>query len=199
MDNIKKRGFTYHARQRLYERSSFTISDFYYRLKSGKTILIGLEDKKYKEHRLVYSPKDNQYFIFVHDTKTDEIITFLPFDYHNAWRVSDSLLQEAKDLADGIVKTAQIQEIKQDAVPVSTWLKIVYLFNGEEFPVFKKIKKYENFHFRKLDEAILEKIENKLVNMPRHTLMKISRLEVTDKGKNNLVVPASLIEKYYKL
>jgi len=83
-----------HASIRIYERCSLNNYEIASKLKNDKYYPIGMEGNR--QHRLIYSEPDCEFFVLVYDIKTDEAITILPLDYHNRWKLSESVLEVAK-------------------------------------------------------------------------------------------------------
>jgi len=90
---------TKHAVFRLRERCDLTIRDLINLIVNKQYIPLGTDGNR--EHVLIYSIVDEEYFTIIKDEKTKEIITILPPEYHNniSWMIDIDTLEEAKNLA----------------------------------------------------------------------------------------------------
>jgi hypothetical protein len=88
--------FTKHAKFRLDERFNLTEQDILKKLDCEQYIPLGKD--KQRQHLLIYSLQDNKAIVLVHNTNTNEIITALPENYHNKWKISEQILFEIKEL-----------------------------------------------------------------------------------------------------
>lgn len=93
--------FTEHAFERVEERLHLTHDDVARVLNEGKYVPLGKDGSSNRLHKLFYSEPDSFWFVAVQDEKTDEIVTILPVDYHNRWRVSGDALRSARAKALG--------------------------------------------------------------------------------------------------
>lgn len=91
--------FRRHAIKRIRERLNISPEQVRDLLEQNKDVPIGVHGKTKLTHRLFYSKPDNNFFVAVHDLLTNEIITVLYFNYHNAWSISMHARDMAKDLA----------------------------------------------------------------------------------------------------
>lgn len=98
-----KHTLTQHAIERIAERSITSPDTTLDMIDNRFYVPIGCDTGSNKSHELLYIPDDNTWFIAVRDTKTFEIITFLPVDYHEnlAWKISFDALECARRLSCG--------------------------------------------------------------------------------------------------
>lgn len=89
-----------HAYQRVRGRLSLLPHEVRAILDLDKTVLVGNDGSKY--HRLFYSLPDQMAFIAVQDMENGEVITILPPDYHNRWRVSTQNILVARNIILGL-------------------------------------------------------------------------------------------------
>ena len=92
---------TYHARERLNQRSCETLESLSELIRSEKYLKIGWESGSNREHLLFFSTLDAIWHVLIIDVKTKEIITILPVDFHEnvSWKISDETLEDARHLA----------------------------------------------------------------------------------------------------
>lgn len=90
--------FTKHASSQLFDRTRTTRGFVKEVIEKNLCILIGEERGTPRRHYLFYSHEDDCCFVAVIDDQTKEIITVLPTDYHNRWRISPEAQVMAKDL-----------------------------------------------------------------------------------------------------
>ena len=92
---------TFHATERLHQRSCETLESLREIICGEKYIRIGQETGSNREHFLFFSLPDDIWHILIMDVKTKEIITVLPVDFHEniSWKVSQETLEKAKRLA----------------------------------------------------------------------------------------------------
>ena len=83
--------FTKHAACRLTERTSLEIENFIDLINKGLYINLGSKPGIHKQHLLIYSDIDNEFFVAIIDSYCGSIITVLTLDYHEmlAWRVPE--------------------------------------------------------------------------------------------------------------
>jgi hypothetical protein len=81
---------------RLNERLSLCAKEVSSLIQENKAIPIGQEKRRI--HYLLFSQPDQECFVAVLDEKTREIITILPIDYHNRWKISLELVLQAQGL-----------------------------------------------------------------------------------------------------
>ena len=118
--------FSRNAFSRVLERLSLTPEEVKTILDEGRCLPIGSENIK-REHILFYSEPDNFYFVAVFDVETGTIITILPVDYHNKWRVPESSLNMAKRLLkDSNASLVEVEKVHVDAPPSVFRLKCIY-------------------------------------------------------------------------
>lgn len=93
--------FTAHAVERISERCQTPVPEILTRMDKGHSITTGQEVSSHRVHDLLYLPADEQWFVLVKDTRSREIITFLPFDYHEncGWIISQEAMDMAKNSA----------------------------------------------------------------------------------------------------
>lgn len=88
--------FTRHAIAKLRERSCLQPWEVKQYLGEDKMIAVGRDGNRV--HYVFFSHADNQHFAMILDEKTQDVITFLPLDYHLnlAWAVSDEVLAQTR-------------------------------------------------------------------------------------------------------
>jgi hypothetical protein len=104
-----------HARRQLEDRTSLTESAFIQLIENDVGVPIGKEKGTYKAHILLYCNIEKLWFIAVIDEKACEVITILPPDYHNRWKVSTEamLLAEKKaQMFEPVTHTPQTVPLK---------------------------------------------------------------------------------------
>lgn len=87
--------FSSHASYQLHSRSTMSRSDVLSLLDKDLYIPVG-QDKNHR-HLVIYSIKDNEHYVIVHDEKNLEIITFLYVDYNNKFVIFTEPLKEIKE------------------------------------------------------------------------------------------------------
>ena len=98
-NNIKKPRCLTHALDKIFERSSLTPGIITGIIANGLTIPIGHETGSNRRHLLFYSMYDEKCFVAVYDQKMSLVITLLPVNYHNRWRIDPETEIKAKELA----------------------------------------------------------------------------------------------------
>ncbi len=91
--------FSKHAFDRVRERlglSSFQVKELF---ETYKTVPLGIEKKSNRSHDLFFSVNDNACFVAVRDNVDGTIVTIVPAEWHNRWRISIEAMTEAKRLA----------------------------------------------------------------------------------------------------
>lgn len=88
--------FTKHAFARVRERLSIIQEEISRFIEDGQTVNVGTEPGTTRDHLLFYSQPDNYYFVVVYDRVNSVVVTILPIDFHNAWRISDDAQKEAR-------------------------------------------------------------------------------------------------------
>lgn len=88
--------FTRHGKRRLNERIALCEAEVRKLIQENKAIPLGRE--KSRIHYMFFSEPDQECFVVVLDYQTREVITILPIDYHNRWRISLDLVMQARDL-----------------------------------------------------------------------------------------------------
>lgn len=99
----------HHCTVRICQRCVTRLNDILKWIDEEKFIPLGYERGTDRSHELMYLPLDNFWFVLVRDIKKHELITFLPIDYHNRWRIS----QEAKDMAKSLMESPEIKKVKE--------------------------------------------------------------------------------------
>ena len=91
--------FTVHAQNlRMPERTLLTPSDLQFLIHNNLFVRIGLDPKKKKKcYYMVYSKLDNDFYIFVVDEVTNDVITVLYFDYFRRFMVDVTLKEPLRD------------------------------------------------------------------------------------------------------
>ncbi|PCI29401.1 hypothetical protein COB55_02215 [Candidatus Wolfebacteria bacterium] len=93
-----KTSFTKHALRRVSERLSLSEEDIGIILDSNRVHPVGRDRGSSRVHKLFYSTLDDLCFVAIQDEETGKVITVLPIDYHNRWRISLEVQQQARDL-----------------------------------------------------------------------------------------------------
>ncbi len=140
--------FTRHAFERINgteeieKRLNLTEQEIADLIDSESTIPLGREKgKKDRLHLLFYSHIDELAFVAVFDDKTREVITILPIDYHNRWRISGGTIQQAREL-----EMARINPEKKEKVkPIQAQAK--FELPLEIYPDLEQVRKMQ-FEFR---------------------------------------------------
>lgn len=88
---------TYHATQRLAERTALSEDDLFRLLDNRRCVIVGIEPYTNRLHKLIYSEEDKSHFVAIQDAATGEVITILPLDYHEnlAWKITNEKLKMA--------------------------------------------------------------------------------------------------------
>jgi hypothetical protein len=108
--------FSNHASIRLFERLQLTESQILDDIQKEFYVPIGNDNQR--RHLLMYSELDDKPFVAVLNTNTDEIVTILLDNYHNAWRISEETLFDVKNIKDkNIQKDCYSENIKPDYIP----------------------------------------------------------------------------------
>lgn len=79
------------------------------------TVTLGRERNRY--HKLFYSEVDQDWFVAICDERTREVVTILPYDYHNRWMISQEAMDDARNIAES-GKKKDIQENYIEDIPV---------------------------------------------------------------------------------
>lgn len=87
--------FSKHAIEQLHSRSLMNKSDLLSLLDKELYVPVGID--KNHVHLVVYSIKDDNNFVIVHDEKNLEIITFLPLEYNNKFVIFNEPVKESKE------------------------------------------------------------------------------------------------------
>ena len=90
---------TNHAFIRCQQRLSLSIREIFTIVDREEYIVVGKD--KQREHRLFWSYKDDDYFILIQDINTNEIITILPYNYHElcSFKIDSDLLSKVKNIS----------------------------------------------------------------------------------------------------
>lgn len=126
-----KSGFSYlshHAELRLRERSKLQKGELLAVLNTDSFINLGCEIGFYKQHCLLFSSIDNQYYVAVQDTKSGKVVTFLPLEYHLqlSWKLKETYLT----IDDEVLRRAKLiakYPLTQTDSPTKISLKIRYI------------------------------------------------------------------------
>jgi len=95
---MKQLHYSDHAFDRVKERLSLTDTDVLKILEKELYVLVGDETGSNRRHCLFYSYPDSCCFVAIQDKKDGTIITVLPVNYHNRWKVSLETEQAAEQL-----------------------------------------------------------------------------------------------------
>lgn len=85
---------TKHAAIKISDRTHLSQGEMQSMLAEGKYYPVGIDGKKEHIHKIIYSPKDDQLFVVVEDHNNHDIITLLPLDYHNSWKLDIETLDK---------------------------------------------------------------------------------------------------------
>ncbi|MBI2030231.1 hypothetical protein HYT05_01270 [Candidatus Kaiserbacteria bacterium] len=88
--------FTEHAFGRVDERLHLSHEEVAQLLDNDTCVPLGKDGPSNRGHKLFYSEPDSFWFVAVQDEATGEVITVLPVDYHNRWKVSGDALSLAR-------------------------------------------------------------------------------------------------------
>ena len=105
------RTFRKHALDRVLERLHMEPRDVLHMINWDFVVLLGEEGDKV--HKLFYSEVDQNWFVAISDEETKEIVTVLPYDYHNRWRIAPGALEQARKVA---TKGCKKEEAKQNPI-----------------------------------------------------------------------------------
>jgi hypothetical protein len=111
--------FTRHALIRVFERLHLSEKEIAQILDSHICVLLGRDGDSTKVHKLFFSRLDNSWFVAVLDESNNEVLTILPSDYHNRWRISSDALDQARALVQGGKKTSGLVERLMPGVALS--------------------------------------------------------------------------------
>lgn len=95
---------TRHAKQRIEERTTLNKEELTIILKRKLYVNLGTKPGLHKTHLLVYSVKDDGYFVLVQDINNGDVITIWTEEYHNnlAMKITDEHKQKAKSLMENL-------------------------------------------------------------------------------------------------
>ena len=99
--------FTRHATDRVLGRLTLTFEEVSHILEKEQYVLIGRDRDSSRVHKLFYSELDSFWFVAIQDEADGMVVTILPIDYHNRWRIADETLQQARMLREGPPKPPQ--------------------------------------------------------------------------------------------
>lgn len=149
-----------HAYIRFQERSCLPFKVMQGILLNEQYVPIGKETGKSREHILFYSIRDQYHYIIVRDYKTNEVITFLPYEYHQnlAWKISQETLDEAQKIAHKPHRQKESKVIdqpieKEPTVKPKKKYDVVCIYWDNKFKSnsFKMGKYYEHILFEEVD------------------------------------------------
>lgn len=106
------RRFTEHAMERVEERLRMEPRDILNVLNWDLAVTIGRENNRY--HKLFFSEVDQDWFVAICDERTREVVTVLPYDYHNRWVISQGAMDEAREIAESGKKKDIIESFVED-------------------------------------------------------------------------------------
>ncbi|MFA5020618.1 MAG: hypothetical protein WC517_00975 [Patescibacteria group bacterium] len=92
---------THHARDQLEARSELSQEELLLILDQDLVVLIGQEPGTTHYHKVFYSRPDGNYFVVIQDNENGDVITILPPDYHNRWKISPETFVAARRLITG--------------------------------------------------------------------------------------------------
>ena len=95
---------TRHAKQRIKQRTTFGKEELTIILKRKLYVNLGTKPGLHKAHLLVYSVKDDGYFVLVQDINNGDIITIWPEEYQNnlSIKITDADKQKVKELMENL-------------------------------------------------------------------------------------------------
>ena len=140
-----RNGFTClskHARLRLNERSNLLESQLINMLNTDSFINLGCEIGFYRQHCLLFSIIDGQYYVAVQDENSGKVITFLLLEYH--LQLSWKLDKAYSTIDEEVLRRAQVlakYSLTQADLPCKISLKIRYV-DSEDILKIKVIKKF---------------------------------------------------------
>jgi hypothetical protein len=134
---------THHAQCRLYQRTNITDVALRKILDRNAYISLGMEIVFDREHCLFYSQADNECFVAVQDSKTGEVITVLPIEYHKtlSWKIDKKLYYE---IDEELLRRSEVlakYNVDPDSMAIQMSLKIRYL-NSKDAISTKTLKKF---------------------------------------------------------
>jgi hypothetical protein len=119
-----KARFTVHSFRQASKRLNLDPQEVKKLIDNGLVVLIGKDESTNKAHKLFFSMVDANWFVAVQDESTGELVTVLPHNYHNRWRISSEALQLARRIALGEVKpTAPVFTSRGSAFWFSAYLQ----------------------------------------------------------------------------
>ena len=102
--------FTWHATQRLSERSIMKQEELVEIIKKERYIVVGFEGRKqHRQQLLLYSISDGVHMVLIYDYNRKSVITILPIEYHSV--LTKEILEEAYVLS-GIAPPPKKPEVK---------------------------------------------------------------------------------------
>lgn len=123
--------FSKHASEQLHSRSLMTRSDLLSLLDKDLYVPVGLD--KNHVHLVIYSIKDDNNFVVVHDEKNLEIITFLPLEYNNKFVIFNEPVKESKKMTLNYFNKSQTKNIQKSK-------KEIKKENGQFIRFFSQVK-----------------------------------------------------------
>lgn len=93
--------FSKHALIRITQRSKLSTFELANMLEDRRYVLLGSKPGMTKQHLLIYSAVDLEYFVVIQDDIDGTIVTVLPTEYHEnlAWAVTEEQKDKARELA----------------------------------------------------------------------------------------------------
>lgn len=120
---------TIHAAEITFERCTTPAQEILWRLEQNLGFPVGTEPGTNRTHELLYLPEDAQHFALIRDTRTQEIITCLPVDYHVncAWKISQSAMNRARKLSKKYKQPKPDEPIQADPKDFfSSMIRVMY-------------------------------------------------------------------------
>jgi hypothetical protein len=180
--NIKKIGFSHfskHGLSRMQERTKFNSKELLKLLDTRSFFSLGVEVGFNKEHCLVYSSSNNEYYVAVQDQKVGTVVTVLTSAYHEtlSWRlkkqyeaIDDEILRRAKILA--------TYNVHSEEMKLNISLKARYIDCDGKIKT-ATIKKYKASDYS-FQQSKLIANEQKIINLVSRWIKKMSIDEIVD-------------------
>lgn len=136
---MPKSWFSNHARNMLEERIAATDEYVCELLDAGACVPVGREKGSNKIHYLFWSEKDGKCFVAVQDERNREIVTLLPTQYQNRFKMSCGIEMWARQLAENLKREPSsgsplpMVHVKCIIVHGSKRRIIIFKLNGEEY------------------------------------------------------------------
>lgn len=162
-----KEGFSYlsnHAKSRLNERSNLKDIDLVRMLDTDSFINLGYEIGFHRQHCLLFSAIDQQYYVAVQDYKNGKVITILPLEYHIklSWKMEEKYLT----IDDDVLRRAMLAAkygLTQSDLRFKISLKIRYVNDLDDLKI-EVVKKFDADRFGYDPKALINN-RRKIINI----------------------------------